>query len=79
MTTSSLFLLSPSEFSFDGSHVSKNDQTLLKVKKGGYQKSYKKLFGECAVMKQEEKPKWNDLGQHIWMYDQVCGPGLAKN
>ncbi|MEQ9219431.1 MAG: hypothetical protein RLO17_15375 [Cyclobacteriaceae bacterium] len=60
-------------------YVSKNDQALLKVKKGGYHKSYKKLFGECAVMQQEEKPKWNDLGQHIWMYDQVCGPGLAQN
>ena len=59
--------------------VSKNDQALLKVKKGGYKKAYRKLFDECAVMKQEAKPKWQDLGQHIWMYDQVCGPGLALN
>ncbi len=59
--------------------VSKNDQALLKVKKGGYKKAYRKLFDECVVMKQKSKPKWRDLGQHIWMYDQVCGPGLARN
>lgn len=59
--------------------VSKNDQALQKVKKGGYKKSYRKLFSECAIMTQEKKPRWKDLGQHIWMYDQVCGAGIALN
>ncbi len=59
--------------------VSKNNHDLQKVKKGGYKKTYRKLFGDCPVMHQEVKPKWKDLGQHVWMYDQVCGSGIAQH
>lgn len=53
--------------------ISKNGAPLMKVKKGNYKKAFDSLFGDCTQMLSEvKKPKLEDLGQHINLYNAYC-------
>ncbi len=51
--------------------VSNEGQAPMKVKKGNYKRSFHQMFGSCQIM-HEKKPKWNDLGRHIWTFENAC-------
>lgn len=53
--------------------ISKNGAPLMKVKKGNYKKAFESLFGDCLQMLHDvNKPKLEDLGQHINLYNAYC-------
>ncbi|MCF1751137.1 hypothetical protein [Mariniradius sediminis] len=53
--------------------ISKNGGPLMKVKKGNYKKAFEVLFGDCPqVLSDVRKPKLEDLGNHILLYQNYC-------
>lgn len=52
--------------------VSKEGGPTVKVKKGSYKKSYRKLFNDCPDMGTIRNPKFKDFGKHIQFYTQMC-------
>lgn len=52
--------------------VSKEGAPTIKVKKGSYKKSFRRLFEDCEQMKSIRKPKFNDFGKHIFHYTEIC-------
>jgi hypothetical protein len=53
--------------------ISKNGGPLIKVKKGNYKKAFEVLFGDCPqVLSDVRKPKLEDLGKHILLYQNYC-------
>ncbi len=52
--------------------VSKDGMPTVKVKKGGYKKSFKSLFADCPDMMTIRKANFKDFGKHIHYYTENC-------
>jgi hypothetical protein len=54
--------------------VKGGDKSIL-VKKDGYKKQFKQIFGECDEMMEayaDKKTKFKNLAEHVFAYDQLC-------
>ncbi|MCX2743164.1 hypothetical protein OO013_04770 [Mangrovivirga sp. M17] len=49
--------------------VSKNEGELINVKKNNYKKTFYQLFSDCSLLTQMKKQNFEDLGNHILLYE----------
>jgi len=53
--------------------ISKDESKARTVKKFGYRRTFRQLFGDCAEMADPGRIRYWDLSAHVYAYDQACG------